>query len=497
MATQLFSKIRIRRGLKTDLPDLSNAEFGFTTDTGEVFIGAPDLPSLQDKGRSEPDEQFPYKNVQIITAEQNLSGNQPYTYVSNSDNIAQTGQTPSQPVQRSYQQKFDDFINLDDFITDKTDVSQDFNRALQQNHSHRKILRVSAGNYDVNTPLELPPNSYIRGEGIDRTFLNHTINDPIGPTYFAETVDNKFQKELNITFNGGGFPTNITIEDMTITVPRLMDFIRLNRARNVTFRRVKFKGAGAIASSTYVFKFDRLGISIDMFNFKVEDCEFEDVSNVCNDLDFKITNLKFRNNTFSEVFKLVQTDNKDVKYLEFSGNTVNRIFNDFIILNKGEIFKSFNNNFTRPNNNIPITINTDFTDFNSYMEDFDIDNSSPSSKIYSNYKIIHNKLERSDTDDYNLLASTNTVLPITFDVDDYDSVKVHYIVRNNGNVKMGTMNLTVSGGNLVFFDTGSSNGNMNVVFTGETDSNEMTIRYDNVATTTGTISLYYEAILKY
>lgn len=497
MATQLFSKIRIRRGLKADLPDLSNAEFGFTTDTGEVFIGAPDLPSLQDKGRSESNEQFPYKNVQLITAEQNLSGNQPYIYVSNSDNVAQTGPSPSQPVQRSYQQKFDDFINLDDFITDETNISPDFNRALQQNHPYRKILRISAGNYNVNTPLELPPNSHIKGEGIDRTFLNHTINDPIGPTYIAETVDNKFQKGLNITFNGGGFPSNIIIEDLTITIPRLMDFIRLNRARNVTFRRVKFKGAGATTSTTNVFAFDKLGISIDMFNFKVEECEFEDVSNVCNNLDFVISNIKFRNNTFTEVFKLVQIDNKDVKYIEFSGNTVNRMFNDFIVLNKGETFKSFNNIFTRPNNNIPITVNSGFVDFNSYIEDFDIENNSPSSKIYSDSKIIYNKIEKSDTDDYNLLASTNTVLPITFDIDVYDSVKIHYIARNNSNVKMGTMNLTVSGGNLVFFDTGSSNGNMDVTFTGEINSNEMSIRYDNVATTTGSISLYYEAILKY
>jgi len=50
---KLFSKITIRRGERNDLPDLSSSEFGFATDTGEVFIGAPDLPSLENKGRNE------------------------------------------------------------------------------------------------------------------------------------------------------------------------------------------------------------------------------------------------------------------------------------------------------------------------------------------------------------------------------------------------------------------------------------------------------------
>ena len=45
MAINMFSKIKIRRGPQIDLPDLDKGEFGFTTDTGEVFIGAPDLPS--------------------------------------------------------------------------------------------------------------------------------------------------------------------------------------------------------------------------------------------------------------------------------------------------------------------------------------------------------------------------------------------------------------------------------------------------------------------
>lgn len=34
-----YKKLQIRRGLKADLPTLASGEFGFCTDTKEVFIG--------------------------------------------------------------------------------------------------------------------------------------------------------------------------------------------------------------------------------------------------------------------------------------------------------------------------------------------------------------------------------------------------------------------------------------------------------------------------
>ena len=91
MPATLFSKIKIRRGLKTDLPDLDKAEFGYATDSGGVFIGAPDYSPLQGKGRGEANEEFPYKNIRLITDSSNQADNQKYTYKGNGATVAQTG----------------------------------------------------------------------------------------------------------------------------------------------------------------------------------------------------------------------------------------------------------------------------------------------------------------------------------------------------------------------------------------------------------------------
>lgn len=40
----MISKIQMKRGPKDSLPEqLSEGEFGYATDTGELFIGAPKL----------------------------------------------------------------------------------------------------------------------------------------------------------------------------------------------------------------------------------------------------------------------------------------------------------------------------------------------------------------------------------------------------------------------------------------------------------------------
>ena len=96
MSINMFSKIKIRRGLQIDLPDLDKGEFGFTTDTGEIFIGAPDLPSLVGKGRGESGEEFPYKNIQILSSINSHASIQKYTLKGNDgpEGHARRTQTP-------------------------------------------------------------------------------------------------------------------------------------------------------------------------------------------------------------------------------------------------------------------------------------------------------------------------------------------------------------------------------------------------------------------
>lgn len=62
MAVIQISRVVHRRGSSGELPDaLADGEIGMTTDTGEVFYGAPNHPSVQ--GRNS----YPYQNIKIIT----------------------------------------------------------------------------------------------------------------------------------------------------------------------------------------------------------------------------------------------------------------------------------------------------------------------------------------------------------------------------------------------------------------------------------------------
>lgn len=67
-----ISQIHCRMGLKLDLPDLEPGEFGFTRDTGELFIGTDPLNN-RTRNRNYP----PYKNIKVLTefdAVHHLSG---------------------------------------------------------------------------------------------------------------------------------------------------------------------------------------------------------------------------------------------------------------------------------------------------------------------------------------------------------------------------------------------------------------------------------------
>lgn len=64
MPVTQISRIQIRRGASSSLPQkLEEGEMAFTTDTGEVFIGAPNLGKIAYRGGNI----YPYQNVRLIT----------------------------------------------------------------------------------------------------------------------------------------------------------------------------------------------------------------------------------------------------------------------------------------------------------------------------------------------------------------------------------------------------------------------------------------------
>lgn len=64
MPVTQISRIQIRRGPKDNIPQaLEEGEMAMTTNTGEVFIGAPNLQKIAHRGGSI----FPYQNIRLIT----------------------------------------------------------------------------------------------------------------------------------------------------------------------------------------------------------------------------------------------------------------------------------------------------------------------------------------------------------------------------------------------------------------------------------------------
>jgi len=62
MAVIQITRVQHRRGTSGELPDaLADGEFGVTTDTGEIFMGAPNLPALQNR------RSYPYQNIKVLT----------------------------------------------------------------------------------------------------------------------------------------------------------------------------------------------------------------------------------------------------------------------------------------------------------------------------------------------------------------------------------------------------------------------------------------------
>ena len=104
MAVVSISRIQVRRGRRTDLPQLASGEFGWAVDSQEIFIG-----------NGAVSEGAPYVgNTKLITERDNLfqlAGQ--YTYKEGT--TIQTGATFNSPIERNLQDRLDDIVTLASF----------------------------------------------------------------------------------------------------------------------------------------------------------------------------------------------------------------------------------------------------------------------------------------------------------------------------------------------------------------------------------------------
>ena len=236
-----ISQITQRLGLQEDLPQLAGGEFGWSTDTRQLWIGNGTL-----------EQGAPViGNTEILTQYSNVIVTTSYTYQGAAGGyIVQTGPTENRPVVQTLQSWMDQWATVKDFgavgdgVTDDTNA---INRALRQLYciqptpQTRRSLFFPAGTYLITSPLLIPPYATLYGEGDDGTIIQ--LAPASGQPCVARTADSLQQSGDNIGNGGASPPQYITISDMAFfSQDPNADIFLIQDATECTFNNVSFFG---------------------------------------------------------------------------------------------------------------------------------------------------------------------------------------------------------------------------------------------------------------
>lgn len=224
------------------MPVLSSAEFGYSIDTQQLYIG----------GGTVAEGAPQVGNVQILTENSDLFAiASAYTYEGSSTGyIVQTGPTVSQPVQRTLQAKLDDIVDVKDFGAMGDGTTNDtaaINRALFQlycrypaNTSTRRKLYFPAGTYVISgNTVNIPTYASIFGAGKGKTIILQTDHTQ---TAVARLADSLQQVDVNIGSNGAITPQSIDIDGVSFQHQYDQPVLDITAAQFCNFTRCSFSG---------------------------------------------------------------------------------------------------------------------------------------------------------------------------------------------------------------------------------------------------------------
>jgi len=153
---------------------------------------------------------------------------------------------------RSFQQKFDDFVNVRDFGATgngSTDDTNAINRALQQIYIEsenlndprtRRTIYIPGGTYLTSNVISIPPNASLVGDGPNNTIIKLQF----GNLSVANTADSAFQSGSTIGSGGATLPDSIDISGIKfynsaadVQVP----ILNIDSASNVRITNTSFE----------------------------------------------------------------------------------------------------------------------------------------------------------------------------------------------------------------------------------------------------------------
>lgn len=249
MAVVQISRIQQRRGRKlaeTGFPQLASGEIGWAIDTQELYIG-----------NGAVSEGAPYVgNTQILTEHVNiLDFAEAYQY-QRKNPIIQTGPTFLTPIQRTIQDRLDDYVSVKAFgalgngVTDDTEALQRaidqlfLNVSTKNYYTSRVILFFEPGEYVISEELRIPPYAHLMGSGIDSTVINLIGTGAAGAVMRMVAGDSDGMGSY-IDFEGMSYlqrPRFITIERMTLQTTTDDTIVLLDNTDTSKFELVKFVG---------------------------------------------------------------------------------------------------------------------------------------------------------------------------------------------------------------------------------------------------------------
>jgi hypothetical protein len=418
MAVTQISRIQHRRGLEQDLPQLTSAELGWSIDTRQLYIGNGTLS-----------EGAPTVGVTRILTEHDIADITSnveftsYTFVGNAAGYAvQTGSSALSPVVRTFQEKFDDFVNVKDFGATGDGVTDDtgaINRAIQQIYKStvsptdpraRRAIYFPGGTYLTSSPILIPPYARLVGDGIGSVIIKQTN----GNQTVANVCDSSFQTGSSIGSGSTVTPQDIEVQGILFFNANaivISPIFVIDSASNVKIRNSKF--TSNVSAGFYPNLISILTSTDTSRKITFDSCEFDNAGNA---------------------FAITGTSCYAIRVL---GSSFENIANVAINLGSTIGFTSIGNYFG--SSVVPVVKNSDnfFQSFGDYHEELTILTTG----------LTLGNLFQSLTQEYNLTTDT-----LALQVVENVPFEITYTIDNQTAKRFGTATFIPTGSGIVYTD---------------------------------------------
>jgi hypothetical protein len=423
MAVTQISRIQHRRGLEQDLPQLSSAELGWSIDTRQLYIGNGTL-----------EEGAPIIGVtRILTTHDidEISGNLSiginktnYTLVANSAGYTvQTGASSLTPVIRSYQQKFDDFINVRDFGAvgdNSTDDTSAINRAIQEVYKStvsptepraRRTIFFPGGSYVVSSPVLIPPYAKLVGDGMNSAIIRQTQ----GNQSVANVCDSLFQTGTSLGSGSAVLPQDIEIVGIQFqnsnTMPNIGLF-QIDSASNVRVQSCEFRGNAAAGFYANLISVRTSTATTQKITF--DSCQFIRGGNGIGFAGTGVTSFRVLNSGFDDLSNVAVHLNDSLNFSSI-----------------GNYFGTVGGFFVSNGNNYNVSLGDHYKNSNPLRTGITLGN-----------------IQIASSQQYTISSTPLALVPVS-----NTAAAITYEIRNGANARFGTFNYTKTNTTILYDDS--------------------------------------------